>query len=142
MTRNNDRSLWDQAQQASATLDLYIPHRVYGEMEKITGQRKIWQRNTQANVSIWTAIAVLNEKFEKRDGPDSAVQESVNDLQDKIKELENEIEELRQYQPTTKKERIIADLAQTDDKQREIADRYDVSEQYVSALKKEELVDR
>ncbi|MFB6213772.1 MAG: hypothetical protein ABEJ07_04400 [Candidatus Nanohaloarchaea archaeon] len=125
---------WEKAESRSDLFSRYWYHPKAGDiLEDIDGNRNITFLSDRKYISIYATFA--------------AIRKDINDLVQRVNELEKEsdtggsLEErvmaLEEKLPKTRTEKIRYDLVNTDKKQKEIAERYGVSPEYVSKVKRE-----
>ncbi|MFB6245633.1 MAG: hypothetical protein ABEJ03_04795 [Candidatus Nanohaloarchaea archaeon] len=125
---------WEKAKARSNLFKQYWYHSKAGEiLEKISDSDSLTFLNDRKYISIYATFA--------------AIRKDINDLVQRVNKLEKEsdtggsleerVTSLEEKLPKTRTEKIRYDLVNTDKKQKEIAERYNVSEEYVSKVKRE-----
>lgn len=130
---DGDSLTWDDAKERSDLFKRYWYHRKAGKiMKEITGSSSLYFRNDKKFFSIYAMFSAIREELQDLKKRITALenQSSDNDLEKRVKALEDKL-------PKTRTEKIRYDLVNTDKKQKEIAERYGVSEEYVSKVKRE-----
>jgi DNA-directed RNA polymerase specialized sigma subunit len=133
MSNGEEDLNWEKAESRSDLFSRYWYHPKAGEiLENITGSSSITFLNDRKYISIYAMFSAIRKDL-------SDLVRRVNDLENQSREgdLEDRVKALEEKLPKTRTEKIRYDLVNTDKKQKEIAERYNVSEEYVSKVKRE-----
>lgn len=124
---------WEKSESRSDLFSRYWYHPRAGEiLENITGSSSITFLNDRKYISIYAMFSAIRKDI-------NDLVQRVNDLEqgDTGEDLEERVRALEEKLPNTRTEKIRYDLVNSDKKQKEIAERYNVSEEYVSKVKRE-----
>lgn len=124
---------WEKAENRSNLFSRYWYHPAAGDiLKEIDGNSSITFLNDRKYISIYATVAAIRKDI-------NDLVRRVNDLENQSREgdLEDRVRALEEKLPKTRTEKIRYDLVNSDKKQKEIAERYDVSEEYVSKVKRE-----
>lgn len=124
---------WEKAENRSDLFSRYWYHPRAGDiLEEIDGNSSITFLNDRKYISIYATFAALRKEI-------SDYVQRVKELEKQGREddLEERVKSLEEKLPKTRAEKIRYDLVNSDKSQKEIAEEYQVTEAYVSKVKRE-----